>query len=651
MGVPQIEEIEHWTVDKSRSLYGIENWGAGYFDINEQGHITVSPDGPGGHKIDLYSLVNSVQERDIELPVLFRFNGIIRHRIRAMYSAFHRAIEEHNYGGKYYPAYPIKVNQHRHIVDVINETGRECNMGLEVGSKPELIAVLGMQMNPDSLLLCNGYKDESYVELALISKKVGRQPVIVIEKLSELALVLSVAERLGVEPDVGLRLRLSGRGSGRWERSGGDRAKFGLTIGEVLEAIDLLRTKNKLNSMRLIHFHAGSQLTAISPLRQALKEAGQVYVQLRKDCPRLEFMDVGGGLGVDYDGSKTNFSSSMNYTLEEYARDVVWTLDEVCKQGNVPHPNIVTESGRATVAYHSVLVCDVLGIANTFNGKCDPTEVMRASDNSTVHNLAHLLRDVSPKNCQETLHDAMALRGDLAQQFSLGLLPIEDRALGDKVYWAILQAVSRASAALSYVPDDLEALPAMLTDIYFCNMSIFQSLPDSWAIQQIFPITPLHRLNTKPDTPVVLADITCDSDGAISRFADLRDVKPYLPAHPLKEGEPYYFAAYLVGAYQEILGDLHNLFGDTNAVHVEAGPNGEVELKHVVYGDSINEVLRYVQYDKEDLCQKWRNTLESAVSTGKLSPMESGEMYRKYSNAFELYTYLDVPKVPNGRTD
>jgi arginine decarboxylase len=641
--ITSMEEIEHWTVDKSKNVYGVENWGAGYFDINELGHITVSPEGPSGPKVDLYELVNSVLARDIELPVLFRFNGILRHRIRTMYQAFARAIEEHNYTGTYFPAYPIKVNQHRHIVDVINEVGLECNMGLEVGSKPELMAVLGVQTNQNALLLCNGYKDESYIELALTSKKIGRQPIIVIEKLSELALVLNVAERLGVEPDVGLRLRLTGRGSGRWERSGGDRAKFGLTVNEILEAVEFLRSKNKLDAIRLIHFHAGSQLTAISPLRQALKEACQVYVQLKKECKKLDFMDIGGGLGVDYDGSKTNFSSSMNYTLEEYARDVVWILDEICKQGEVPHPHIVTESGRATVAYHSVLVFDVLGIANTFNGECDPNEISKKTSNSLVQNLAQLLREVCPKNCQETLHDAMALRGDLAQQFSLGLVSIQDRALGDKAYWAVLQAVCKCTPQLSYVPDDLESLPSMLTDTYFCNLSIFQSLPDSWAIQQIFPITPVHRLNTKPDYPVVLADITCDSDGAISRFADLRDVKPYLPAHKLKEGDPYYFATFLVGAYQEILGDLHNLFGDTNAVHVDVGPNGEVELCHVVYGDTIHEVLSYVQYDKEDLCERWRKALESAVNSGKLSAAESGEMFRKYSKAFEGYTYLTNP--------
>jgi arginine decarboxylase len=635
-----MNEIDRWNIYKSRTTYGIDNWGGDYFSINENGHITVAPNGPDGASISLYDLVQSVHERQIELPVLFRFNGILRHRIRTIYAAFNNAIAEHNYQGRYLPAYPIKVNQQRHIVDVIRQVGNEVSMGLEVGSKPELLAVLALHDNPEALLLCNGYKDADYIELALMSQRAGRRPVIIIEKMSELNLVLEIAAKLGVKPEVGLRLKLSGKGSGRWERSGGDRAKFGLTTAEVVQCLGELRRHEKLEALRLLHFHIGSQLTSISVLKDALREGLQVYAQLRRECPQLTYFDVGGGLGIDYDGSKTNFASSMNYTLDEYARDIVWTIEKVCQENDVPHPDIITESGRATVAHHSVLVFNVLGIANTFSKPCNPEEVINSSDNEIVRSLAQLLADLTPKNCQETLHDAMGLRNDLLQQFNIGLITIQDRAIGDEVYWALLSAISRASKELHYIPEDLEALPNLLTDTYFCNLSVFQSMPDSWAIQQIFPITPVHRLNEEPTKAVVLADITCDSDGKIDRFADLRDVKRYLPAHDLRPGEHYYFAAFLVGAYQEILGDLHNLFGDTNAVHVEVSDEGRVDFTTIVMGDTVNDVLKYVQYEKEDLFARWRNTLEFAVSKGSITAGESGEMFRKYTQAFESYTYL-----------
>jgi arginine decarboxylase len=638
-----MNEIASWTIDKSNTLYGIKDWGADYFRINEKGNISVTPNGPNGPEIDLYQLVQEVSERDIELPLLLRFNGILRHRVRAIYNAFSDAIREYDYQGRYYPAYPIKVNQQRHVVDVLTQVGQEVSLGLEVGSKPELIAVLALHDNPNAVLLCNGYKDESYIELALMSKKVGRRPIIIIEKHSELELVLSVATRLNVKPEIGFRLKLSGKGAGRWERSGGDRAKFGLTMSDILQCIKILKQREQLDALRLLHCHVGSQLTTIAALRSALKEIVQLYVQLKRMAPSLTFVDVGGGLGVDYDGSKTNFSSSMNYTLEEYARDVVWTIDEICKQGNVPTPDIITESGRATVAYHSVLVYDVLGLANTFSVPCNPKEISDQTKNKTVKTLANLLEEVSPKNCQETLHDALELRNDLIQQFNLGLLSIEDRALGDECYWALLNALCKHSKQLHYIPEDLERLPALLTDTYFCNFSIFQSLPDSWAIQHIFPTTPIHRLSEEPTKDVVLADITCDSDGQLDRFADLRDVKRFLPCHALKPNEKYYFATFLVGAYQEILGDLHNLFGDTNAVHVEIADDGKIELSNIVYGDTIAEVLHYVQYDRNELCNRWRRAIESAVADGSLTTTESAELFRKYSQSFDGYTYLTGP--------
>lgn len=633
-------EIEHWDINKSKSLYGIENWGAGYFSINEEGNIVVTPDGPDGCRVDLHKLVEEVSARGIQLPVLFRFNGILRHRIRSIYRAFQDAITKYEYGGSYVPAYPIKVNQQKHIVDVVRLAGDEFTMALEVGSKPELIAVLGLNDNSEAPLLCNGYKDESYIELALMCQKLGRQVILIIEKQSELEMILSVADRLEVAPNLGLRLRLAGRGAGRWERSGGDRAKFGLTVGEILASLEILRKRDQLDLVRLLHFHAGSQLTKINTFGTALKEAAQVYVQLKRECKQLDYIDVGGGLAVDYDGSKTAFESSMNYTVAEYARDIVWILKEVCEKANVATPNIVTESGRASVAYHSILVCDVLGIANTFSDECNPDEIIEQTENRTIRNLAYVLKEAGPKNCQESLHDALSLRAELMEKFNLGLMTIEDRARGERCYWGILSTVRKWISDLSYVPEDLENLPVMLSDTYFCNFSIFQSLPDSWAIQQLFPITPVSRLKEKPDRAVVIADITCDSDGCITRFPDLRDVKRYLPAHRLKQGERYCFASFLIGAYQEILGDLHNLFGDTNAVHVEVDSNGDVDFSNVIHGDSVADVLKYVQFDRHDLCMRWRSMLEEAVRRGTISAGDSGVMYQKYARSFEGYTYL-----------
>ncbi|HOX25785.1 MAG TPA: biosynthetic arginine decarboxylase [Candidatus Krumholzibacteria bacterium] len=631
---------EPWTVAKSEQLYGFEHWGAGYFRVNARGNVSVWPNGPDGSAIDLQELVEAVRQRDIQLPVLFRFNGILRHRLRMIHGAFTAAIAEYKYRGEYRPVYPIKVNQQRHVVNELSEAGRAFNLGLEVGSKPELIAVLAIQDNPDALLICNGYKDRQYLELALMARRVGRRSIVVIEKPSEIDLLLKLSEEMGVEPEIGFRLRLAGRGAGRWERSGGERAKFGLTVSEIAAALQVLREHGKLHWVKLLHFHIGSQLTNISSLKRAVREASQVYVQLSRHCPQIALFDVGGGLAVDYDGSKTAFESSMNYTVEEYARDVVWILMEACDAAQVTHPTIVTECGRAMVAFNSVLVMEVLGLANTFSAPCDPRAVLAASDSPTIVTMAQMLQELTPKNCQETLHDANELRQDMLQQFSLGLIPIEDRALGDQCYWALLNAINGMTGDLHYVPEDLQKLPALLTDTYFCNLSIFQSMPDSWAVDQIFPITPITRLGEEPRRRVVLADITCDSDGKIDRFADLREVKHYLPAHDLRDGEQYCFAVFLVGAYQEILGDLHNLFGDTNAVHVDVNGSGQVTFAHVVRGDSVGQVLRYVQYEKADLVERWRHALERAVSEDQLTARESAVLQRKYEAVFNTYTYL-----------
>ena len=633
-------DLEKWNALKSESLYEVRNWGAGYFGIGKNGHVTVHPHGQDGPSIDLYSLVRSAIERDIQLPLLLRFNDILRDRLNIIQGAFKNAITEHNYNGKFIHVYPIKVNQQADIVKVISAKTNGYAIGLEAGSKPELVAAMGIQEHKDALLLCNGYKDREFVELALLNKKIGRQPIVIIEKLSELNLIIDAAKNLGIEPEIGIRVRISGKGSGRWEKSGGDRAKFGLTINEILWCIEELEKKGMQNTLKLIHFHLGSQITTISKLRIALKEATQVYVQLKKRCQELSYLDIGGGLGVDYDGSKTNFESSMNYTTEEYARDVVWTIDEVCKKASVPPPNIVVESGRATVAYHSVLIFNVLGIANTFATTCDPKAIIKSTSSNTLKDMATLLLELTPKNCQEALNDAMELRAEILQQFSMGMISIEDRATADQCFWSLMYAITEAAKKLNFVPEDISDLPALLTDTYCCNFSIFQSLADSWAIKHLFPIMPIHRLDEEPNKKVVLADITCDSDGKIDRFVDVRDVKPYLPAHELRPGEHYYIGAFLIGAYQETLGDLHNLFGDTNAIHIEVSPDGRADIVKVVNGNTMRDVLQYVQYDKDSLCSRWRSAVEMAVSSGAISTVESAQIFRKYQQAFEESTYL-----------
>lgn len=629
-----------WDVAKSIQLYGFDYWGAGYFGVNDQGNAIVRPDGHGGPELDLHELVDQARQRDIRLPILFRFNGILRHRLKTLHRAFSAAMAEYEYQGGYRPVYPIKVNQQRHVVSELISAGRDLHLGLEVGSKPELVAALALHENPDALLICNGYKDRQYLELAMMAQRVGREVIVVIEKPSEIDLLLQISREQDIEPCIGFRLRLAGRGAGRWERSGGERAKFGLNVAEIAAALKLLKEYGKQDWVRLVHFHNGSQLTNISSLKAAVREAAQMYVQVSRHSPRLKYFDVGGGLAVDYDGSKTAFESSMNYTVDEYARDVVWILKEACDNAEVVHPSVVTECGRAMVAFGSVLVAEVLGLANTFTTTVDAKAVPEQTEEDTVLNMAQLLQDLTPKNCQETLHDAVELRQTMLSQFSLGLMSIEDRALGDQCYWALLNAINSATKELHYVPEDLRRLPALLTDTYFCNLSIFQSMPDSWAIDQIFPITPITRLNEEPRRRVVLADITCDSDGKVERFADLRDIKHYLPAHELKEGERYCFAVFLVGAYQEILGDMHNLFGDTNAVHVDVARDGRVAFTNVVHGDTVGDVLRYVAFEKSDLVERWRHALEAAVAEGRLTARESAVLQRKYDEVFGDYTYL-----------
>jgi arginine decarboxylase len=629
--------MDSWDSAQNNQLYGIDLWGEGYFGVNESGSISVRPDKTGA-SVDLHEIVRALVGRGITVPVLVRFDGIVRDRVRRIHDAFTKAIEESSYSGRYTGVFPIKVNQQRHVVDTIRLAGKNSGLGLEVGSKPELCAVLAVHDTQNGLLLCNGYKDNEYIELALVARKLGQRSIIIVEQLSELTQTIEIAKKLGLEAEIGIRMKPVSKGSGRWETSGGDKAKFGLTAPEILTAIGQLREHGKLDWLKLLHFHAGSQITSIGAVQKVLREATRMYVEIAKLCPAMCFFDVGGGLAVDYDGSKTNFQSSMNYSLEEYARDVVYAIDEACKKENLRAPDIITESGRALTAHHSVLVFQVVDVSLT-------AEVIRElppppTSLEKLRELQEMYSALTVKNCLETLHDANALRENVIEGFNQGSVSLAERAYADEAYWHLVAKVRKEASEMRYIPEEIERLDEHVTDTYFCNFSVFQSLPDSWAIEQLFPILPIHRLKERPQRRAILADMSCDSDGKIDKFIDLKDVKPYLPLHTLKSGEPYYLGAFLVGAYQEILGDLHNLFGDTNAVHVDIDSAGAVKFTHVVEGDTIREALGYVQYDSPDLIERLRNTIEREMSAGRLTVEESAWIQKRYREALDGYTYL-----------
>lgn len=630
--------MDSWDVSKSTALYGISNWGEGYFDINAQGDVIVRPE-RNGQEVNLPDIVRSLTQRGINVPILVRFDGIIRDRVRRLSQAFSSAIAESKYQGSYHEVYPIKVNQQRHVVDTIRSAGRNFSLGLEVGSKPELIAVLAIHDTPGALLLCNGYKDREYIELALMARKLGRRSIIIVEQFYELEQTIEVAAQLGIEPEIGIRMKPLSKGSGRWESSGGEKAKFGLTTPEIMHAIDKLKETGKDHWLKLVHFHVGSQITSIASVKKVLKEATRMYTEIKRLCPSLCFFDCGGGLAVDYDGSKTNFASSMDYTVEEYARDVVYSIGQACEAADLPVPDIITESGRAMVAHHAVLVIQVIDVAPTAD--VVPELSAPPTDHVKLVEFQELYKNASIKNCTETLHDAVSLRDEIVQEFILGNVSLREKAYADQSFWHLMAKLKRVSAGLKYMPEDLEKLNEELKDTYFCNFSVFQSLPDSWAIDQLFPIMPLSRLKEEPIRRGIVADMSCDSDGKIDRFIDLKDVSPFLQLHPMKPGEPYYLGIFLVGAYQEILGDLHNLFGDTNAVHVDF-VNGEMELTQVVEGDTVREALSYVQYDTHDLLERLRISIEKSLREGRLTPEESAKLQKRYREGLEGYTYLYV---------
>ena len=630
--------MRKWRIEDSAELYNINGWGRKYFSINEKGHVVVTPE-EGLAKVDLKELMDELQVRDVTAPVLLRFPDILDNRIEKISKCFQNAAKEYNYTSQNFLIYPIKVNQMRPVVEEIVSHGKKFNIGLEAGSKPELHAVLATNIDENALIICNGYKDESFIELALLAQKMGRRIFLVVEKLNELSLITEVAARIGISPNVGIRIKLSSTGAGKWEESGGDQSKFGLNSSELLEALDYLKRHKMQECLRLIHFHIGSQVTKIRHIKNALREATQFYVQLSKMGFNIGFMDIGGGLGVDYDGTRNAASeSSMNYSIQEYANDAVSALVDACTKNNLPQPNIITESGRSLTAHHSVLVFEVLETASLPRWK-DSEEIGADS-----HELARELYDIWDKldkpRLFESWHDALQIREEALDLFSLGLLDLSTRASIERLFWSIAREVGAMAAEMRHAPEELRKISKMLPDKYFCNFSLFQSLPDSWAIDQIFPIVPLSRLDEKPDRTCTIQDITCDSDGKIANFISTQGISNSLPVHSVKPGEPYYLGVFLVGAYQEILGDMHNLFGDTNAVHISVYKD-RYEIDRVIDGETVAEVLDYVQYDAKKLVRNVEKWVTASMKAGHITPEEGREFLGTYRSGLYGYTYLE----------
>ena len=625
-----------WSIEDSEALYRIQGWGDPYFSINAAGHVTVSPQGDRGGSLDLFELVEALKQRNLGLPILIRFPDILEDRLERLNACFAKAITRYGYAGVYRGVFPVKCNQQRHLVEDLVRFGQSRQFGLEAGSKPELMIALATLNTPGALLICNGYKDREYIETAMLSQRLGQLPIIVLEQLEEVELTIEASRRLGIQPILGIRAKLSAKGVGRWGDSAGERAKFGLTIPEMITAVERLKQAEMLGSLQLLHFHIGSQISAISVIKDALREACQIYVELAKLGANMQYLDVGGGLGVDYDGSKTNFHASKNYSTQNYANDVVAEVKEACGERGMPVPTLISESGRAIASHQSVLVFDVLGASDVSSGLPEPLE---DSEHLIIRNLYETYESITVENYQETYHDAVQFKDEAASLFNFGYLSLKQRARAERLYWACCERILAIARKEEYVPDDLEDLEKIMASIYYINLSVFQSAPDSWSIDQLFPILPIHRLDEEPTCRGSLADITCDSDGKIDQFIDLRDVKSVLELHPLRTGESYYLGMFLGGAYQEIMGNLHNLFGDTNAVHIHLTPKG-YQIEHVVKGDTVTEVLGYVQYDSEDLIENMRRRTEQALQEGQITLAESQLLLQNYAHSLSRYTYL-----------
>jgi arginine decarboxylase len=628
-----------WSIEDSENQYRIKGWGEPYFSINAAGHVTVSPRGDRGGSLDLFELVNALRDRNLALPLLIRFSDILEDRIERLNASFAKAIARYNYEGSYRGVFPIKCNQQRHLVEDLVKFGKPYQFGLEAGSKPELMIALATLDNPGSLIICNGYKDREYIETAMLAQKLGQTPIIVLEQVEEVEIAIEAAKALGIEPNLGVRAKLNSKGMGRWGGSSGDRAKFGLTIPEIIMVVDRLREAKMLNSLQLLHFHIGSQISSISVIKEAIIEASKIYVELAQLGANMRYLDVGGGLGVDYDGSQTNFHASKNYNMQNYANDIVAEVKDACAEKKIPVPILVSESGRAIVSHQSVLIFDVLGSSEV---RSDLPHPPSDHEHAVIRNLWETYNTITLENFQEAYHDVTQFKEEALNRFNLGYLSISERARAEQFYWACCRKILDIINDQDYVPDDLEELEQMMSSIYYVNMSVFQSAPDSWAIDQLFPIMPIHRLGEEPTRRGILADLTCDSDGKIDQFIDLRDVKPVLELHALKKHKPYYLGLFLAGAYQEIMGNLHNLFGDTNAVHIKLTPKG-YQIEHVVKGDTMKEVVGYVQYDAEDLMENIRKKSEQALQEKRITLQESQRLMQNYESSLGRYTYLSPP--------
>lgn len=639
MTVEEMQSVAKWSIKDSEQLYHINGWGEPYFKINERGHIEVDPSGSGKYKIDLFDLVADIEERGHNLPLLLRFSDILSDRIRLLNEAFRAAIAEYGYENEYRGVYPVKVCQQRHVVSEIVKYGEKYKYGLEAGSKPELLIVLAQLKTPGAMVICNGYKDSEYIETALLAQRLGQTPIVVIEKLNEVDLVIQASKKLGIKPLVGVRAKLTARGIGRWGDSAGDRAKFGLSAAEIMTVVDRLKEENMLDSLQLLHFHIGSQISNISVIKNALREAGQFYVELAGLGADMKYLDVGGGLGIDYDGSKTNFHASKNYNISEYAADIVSAVIDACKPKGLPVPMLISESGRAITSHQSMLIFNVLGVGEVI----DKTPVKpEPTDHQLLKQLYETWEEINKDNLQEAYHDATQFKEEAMSLFTLGYMGLSERARAEEIFWACCRRILPHLRSMKFVPEELGNLEQMLATTYYCNFSVFQSAPDNWAIDQLFPILPIHRLDEKPILRGTLADLTCDSDGKIDDFIDIHDVKHSLELHPFQEGEPYYLGMFLNGAYQEILGNLHNLFGDTNTVHIHMDPASEkgYTLEHVVKGDTMREVLRYMQYDEEALVESIRRETERALRDKRITISEQRLLLRHYERSLAGYTYL-----------
>ena len=630
--------MRKWRIEDSAELYNINGWGLKYFSINDKGHVAVTPR-EGSASVDLKELMDELQVRDVTSPVLLRFPDILDNRIEKISKCFQQAADEYGYTAKNFIIYPIKVNQMRQVVEEIVSHGKKFNIGLEAGSKPELHAVLAINTDENSLIICNGYKDENYVELALLAQKMGRRIFLVVEKLNELRLIADISKRLKIRPNIGIRIQLASSGSGKWEESGGDGSKFGLNSSELLEALDFLEKAKMTDCLKLIHFHIGSQITKIRRIKNALKEASQFYVQLQNMGFHVEFVDIGGGLGVDYDGTRSSSSeSSMNYSIQEYVNDSVSALVDACAKNNLPQPNIITESGRSLTAHHSVLVFEVL--ETTSLPIWDEKEELGENPHELVDELYKIWDNMNQPRLLESWHDALQIREEALDLFGLGLLDLRTRAQIEQLFWSVAREVNEIASDMKHAPEELRKISKLLPDKYFCNFSLFQSLPDSWSIDQLFPIMPISRLDERPDRTATIQDITCDSDGKINNFISSHGANSHLAVHALNNKEPYYIGVFLVGAYQEILGDMHNLFGDTNAVHVSVYKD-RYEIDQVIDGETVAEVLDYVQFSPKKLVRSVETWVTSSMKAGIITPEEGREFLSNYRSGLYGYTYLE----------